>query len=971
MPDGRTGWLISGDGSPLGRDVNSVADLDGKSPVLVVSKSGELLQLNGGDADVLLRTEAAGMSAQQRLQAIEDLARSHARRRATTAVVDPAVTPIAQSPSAERSALAGDVGLSQVLTGTPGNDTLIGTEEDDTLEGLAGNDTLLGAAGADLLDGGDGVDLASYAGGTGGVSVSLAAGTGTGNHAEGDTLVSIENVRGSDFDDTITGDAGRNTLFGAGANDSLSGGGGRDVLDGGDGADVLDGGDDADTASYASAPAGVVVDLVSGGSAGEAAGDTYLSIEIVRGSNFDDSLTGDAARNTLLGAVGDDSLHGGGDRDVLDGGDGADLLDGGDGVDTASYGSSPTAVVADLVNGGSGGHALGDSYVSIEIVRGTNLDDTLRGDGNNNQLLGGGGVDTLAGRGGDDVLVGGAGGDALDGGDGFDFVVYSNSSASLTVDLAASSISGGEADGDSLVGIENVRGTDFDDSFTGDSNHNMFIGASGNDSMICGDGDDSMLGGAGADVLDGGNGIDAISYNGSPSGVTVDLAAETVSGGHADGDTISSIEQVTGSDFDDVLIGNSVDNILNGGPAGNDILDGADGNDTASFSQSTQDWTIDLVTGMAVAANGETDTMISIEHAIGAQGNDTIIGTDSNNTLSGREGNDFIDGAGGTDELNYTGRQEDFTIDLASGTASAPAIGEADTLVSMEDAVGGDGDDTFIGTAGQNVFYGGPGADAMDGGDGEDWSSYQLAEIGVTADLVNGGSSGEAAGDTFTSIENLRGSDLADILRGDAGSNTFFSALGDDVCEGRQGDDFLLGGGGADVLDGGDGVDYAIYSNSPTGIVVDLSSSGPGIGGDAEGDTFIGIENVRGSEFADACIGNGSANIFISAAGDDTLNGGGGNDVFLGGPGDDTFIFLPAPGRDRIAGFAAGPGSEDVLDVRGLGYRNLAQILADSEQSGPHTFIRPDAANSIMLIDVDLGDLHDDDFVFLPALTSR
>ena len=208
------------------------------------------------------------------------------------------------------------------LTGSQGSDTLIGNAGANVLAGWGGNDTLRGGAGADTLDGGTGTDTATYYTSAAGVTVDLAAGTASGGDAQGDTLIGIENLTGSNLgNDTLSGNAGANIL---------AGWGGSDVLRGGAGADTLDGGLGTDTATYYTSAAGVTVDLAAGtASGGDAQGDTLVGIETLTGSNLgNDSLSGNAGANTLAGWGGDD---------VLRGGAGADRLDGGAGSDTASY----------------------------------------------------------------------------------------------------------------------------------------------------------------------------------------------------------------------------------------------------------------------------------------------------------------------------------------------------------------------------------------------------------------------------------------------------------------------------------------------------------------------------------------------------------------------------------------------------------------------------------------------------------
>jgi len=146
----------------------------------------------------------------------------------------------------------------------------------DTLTGNTGDNILEGGAGADTLDGSAGNDTASYAGSSAGVQVDLNAGTAAGGDAAGDVLTSIENLIGSAFADTLTGDANVN---------SLNGGDGDDILAGLGDADTIDGGLGSDTSDYSASGAAVMVDLGLGTAAGgDAAGDMLTSIENLIGS---------------------------------------------------------------------------------------------------------------------------------------------------------------------------------------------------------------------------------------------------------------------------------------------------------------------------------------------------------------------------------------------------------------------------------------------------------------------------------------------------------------------------------------------------------------------------------------------------------------------------------------------------------------------------------------------------------------
>ena len=277
------------------------------------------------------------------------------------------------------------------------------------------------------------------------MSIRLNTNEFSGGHAEGDTLISIEDVGGSQYGDYISGTGGRNKLFGYGGddylrglggddqldggagNDRLQGGEGNDTLIGGVGADILDGSAGIDFASYATSAARVSVRLdtnvISGG---DAQGDTLINIEDVWGSQFDDYLSGDSGNNQLSGYGGNDYLRGN---------EGADRLDGGQGTDLASYYNSNARVIVRLdKNIFSGGHAEGDRLLNIEDVAGSFHNDYISGNSARNKLYGLDGDDYLRGIGGDDRLVGGWGNDLLQGGSGNDTFVFKENYDQDTID---------------------------------------------------------------------------------------------------------------------------------------------------------------------------------------------------------------------------------------------------------------------------------------------------------------------------------------------------------------------------------------------------------------------------------------------------------------------------------------------------------------------------------------------------------
>ncbi|WP_123834379.1 calcium-binding protein [Methylobacterium currus] len=307
--------------------------------------------------------------------------------------------------------------LDNVLTGGSGNDTLRGGD---------GRDWLIGGAGADLLDGGYGFNTADYLSSTRGIALDLANPADSTGDAAGDVLVSIDRFNLTNYDDRFVGTAGSDIVYGYAGNDTLLGGDGDDRLVGGVGADVLDGGSGVDIADFGGATASVVIDLLHpDDSAGEAAGDAFISIETYVLSQHDDRFVGSSANETIDGQAGDDTLFGGDGDDWLIGGDGPDSLDGGAGYDTASYDSSPVPVMIDRLNPENNTwEAEGDTFANIEAFQLTSFDDVFRGGSDAEAVSGGSGNDTLGGGGGDDRLDGGWDDDVLTGGAGSDTFAF-------------------------------------------------------------------------------------------------------------------------------------------------------------------------------------------------------------------------------------------------------------------------------------------------------------------------------------------------------------------------------------------------------------------------------------------------------------------------------------------------------------------------------------------------------------------
>lgn len=383
-------------------------------------------------------------------------------------------------------------------------------------------------------------------------------------------------------------------------------------------------------------------------------------------------------------------------NDFVFGNYGADGFFGGDGIDSVSYRFAAEGVILSLALGGTGGMAAGDSYNSIERVYGSNFDDTISGDGGSNFIYGGGGQDTLNGDGGNDRIFGQDGSDTINGGLGNDYIE----------------------------------------------------------------------GGAGADFINGGGGIDTIGFSTATQGVNANLAApppqaeplDTGASNDALGDVYVSIENISGSAFDDDLRGDFFSNVING-RAGDDFINGEGGNDR-------------LIGGMG-------DDFIR-----GDEGNDNIQGGDGDDDLYGGDGNDLIYLGDGKD---YTqgGEGNDFFYLTNDG--------EVDEVYGGNDT-NGDGPNTDNGydtvsyiqaTAGVEVYVGG----FIIGGPIDPVEAEPLDTPLNMAVLEE---------DFLTGIERVIGSNFDDAIYGGFGDETIFGGNGDDILEGGSGRDRLIGGNGAD-----------------------------------------------------------------------------------------------------------------------------------------------------------------------------
>ncbi len=211
---------------------------------------------------------------------------------------------------------------------------------------------------------------------------------------------------------------------------------------------------------------------------------------------------------------------------------GADFTLGGSVAEFTLAGGAAASItgnsVDNLLRGNLGGNAI-DGADGDDVTAGRGGNDTLLGNAGSDRLLGGGGDDNLDAGTENDMLVGGDGADTLNGGDGFDGANYRRSTAGVTVDLETNTASGGDAQGDSLVSIERIFGSDFADVLTGNAENNDLRGFDGNDTIDGGAGRDVIRGGEGDDVLTGGAGRDSFVFE-ATVGFSADRVTDFVDG---------------------------------------------------------------------------------------------------------------------------------------------------------------------------------------------------------------------------------------------------------------------------------------------------------------------------------------------------------------------------------------------------------------------------------------------------------
>ncbi|HLO89052.1 MAG TPA: calcium-binding protein [Nostocaceae cyanobacterium] len=600
-----------------------------------------------------------------------------------------------------------------LLDGGTGNDSLDGGNKNDTLRGSSGNDNLDGGTGFDTANystlgaritllptgvisksNGFGTDkltsveriIANSSKANNTVDASSAVGVSINANLQTQsltvssvgtfTVVNFDDVKGTNLNDTIIGDNQNNQLFGNGGNDTIFGGAGNDIIDGGSGNDFLDGGDGNDTFTGSSGN-----DTINGGSLEKdtadysklAASVTLLPTGVLNKSNG----LGTDKLNSIEVIIANASQTN-------------NTIDASSAVDVSITANLQKQSLA--VNGIAGVGPF--TVINFDDVKGTNLNDTITGDGQSNQLFGNGGNDTFFGSGGNDTINGGVGKDTanysnlaaaitllptgvINKSNGFgkdklvdvETIVANSTQANNTIDassaagvsitanlqkqsLAVNGIAG--VGPFTVINFDDVKGTNLNDTITGDGQSNQLFGNGGND---------TFFGSGGNDTINGGVGTDTANYSNLAAAITL-LPTGIINKSNGFGkDKLVDVETI----------------IANSTQANNTI----DASSAAGVSITAN------LQKQSLAVNGIAGvgpfTVINFDNVRGTNLNDTITGDDQSNQLFGNGGNDNISGGGGNDRISGGGGN-----DILSG---------------------GTGNDTLVGDVGTDTLLGGLGAD--------------------------------------------------------------------------------------------------------------------------------------------------------------------------------------------------------------------------------------------------------------------
>jgi Ca2+-binding RTX toxin-like protein len=514
-------------------------------------------------------------------------------------------------------------------------------------------------------------------------------------------------------------------------------------------------------------------------------GALTVNWEIIDGTESPDTINGDGNAEIINGLGGNDQINGGGGHDRIFGGAGNDTIfgggadqvwvEGGAGDDfisafgTVSYENASGAVQVNLKTGTATGADGHDTISDATNVVGSAFNDTLTGSDSVDS------VETLEGRAGNDTLDGGEGPNQLDGGDGVDTVTYANATSGMTVFFGASGFAfGSDSRTDTLISIENVIGSAFNDMLGGDGGNNDINGGAGADDMTGGDGNDRYwVDDVGDSVTENpGEGTDEVR-----STINCTLAA------NVENLTLLGSANIngTGNGSSNIITGNAGANVLDG-LAGADTMRGGNGNDTYyvdnagdKANESSAAGGVDTVRSSVTFTLGTNVENLILTGSANINGNGNAIA----NSLTGNSGANLLNGGAGADTMRGGDGNDTYYVDNAGDKAiESSALGGVDTVRSSVTFTLGANVENLVLTAG-----------AADG------------TGNVLANRITGNETGNA----------LRGLDGNDILTGNGGDDSLYGGTGNDQLNGGAGADWLEGGIGQDQLTGGTGLDTFMF----------------------------------------------------------------------------------------------------------------------------------------------------------------
>ncbi|MFN6485794.1 MULTISPECIES: calcium-binding protein [unclassified Nostoc] len=826
--------------------------------------------------------------------------------------------------------LRGDAG-DDTLIGGAGNDVLIDSSGNNVLEGDAGNDSFYLSASkttpssliTQTVDGGKDYDYLSvdFSQSNEGITSTFNSFTNEGLITSGNNQVSYKNIErlkivGTAYDDQIFGSNGNDTILSGKGDDYIS----LDYstapyslitkkIDGETGNDRL-------SLYLTSATSRIISTFNTTTNEGSIKVGTnlinYKNIEglEIRGTIYDDYIVGTNGNDYLFGgSSGNDTSYG---DDQIFGGAGNDYL-------SVDYSTSNNTLI-----GGTGNDNLSADYSKgNNLLSGGNGNDNLSvsNSSGNNTLIGGAGDDSLSGDSSksNNLLSGGDGNDNLSIGRDFFNNSFPNSGNNTLIGGA----------GDDNLSVDNSSGNNLLDG--GDGNDTLFVSSYydyfgrntpgfGNNTIIGGNGNDSIYiiletspASLKVQTVDGGAGKDVLKfYYAYPTeGITSTFDASTKKGSITAGNNLinyKNIEQleISGTSYDDQIIGSSGNDSLDGGINGNDLIDGGAGEDLLSFYgyQATAGITstFNATTNQGtIKAGSHQISYKNIERLeiVGTRYDDQIVGSNGNDSLdSGDDGNDTIDGGAGDDLLSFINylRSEritsTFDVTTNQGTIKTGSNQVSYKNIERLNILGTAYDDYIVGANGNDVLSGGGnGNDQIYGGAGDDSLSTDYSNGNNLLDGGNGNDNIFASG----SFDEYRGELYINTT---SGNNTLIGGAGDDrlIADYSSGNNLLIGGDANDYLSASGNdlyTEYGVYSTTGNNTL---------IGG--TGDDRLIVDNSSGNSLLIGGDGNDHLSA-VGAVGNNSFNGGLGNDILTGGKGADTFIFESYnQGLDRLENFS-------------------------------------------------------------------